>query len=393
MSSALARLASPVGRASLYHFTVYLPGAVAGVFLAIWLAEHGVSPEEIGLINSAPVLVLLAINMVVGRLADRAKDWRSVIIIVSMLSALAPIGLFFVSEFWGIALVWLLCTVPGGLVPPLTDAATLRLAKRSGTDFGTIRAWGTIGYVVASVGVGVVGGYFGAAAFVPLFVGLSVARAGIALLLPRFRAPEPVVTLTSVAIEKPKLSASLKLWFVLPLIGFAIVNSNNAVLGGFGALVWHNNGIPSSYIGPLFAIAATAEALIMVFWRRFGGRITARNMILAAAVASLVRFFIMGFNPPVEVLFFTQALHAICFGMGYFGVVHFIANWTSEDIAAEAQGFANMLQQGASFISLSLFGILVAHFGGAAFFASSLFSVVGIVCVLISLKLKPPKEA
>ena len=393
MSSALARLASPVGRASLYHFTVYLPGAVAGVFLAIWLAEHGISPEEIGLVNSAPVLVLLAINMIVGRLADRAKDWRSVIIIVSMLSALAPIGLFFVSEFWGIALVWVLCTVPGGLVPPLTDAATLRLAKRSGTDFGTIRAWGTIGYVVASVSVGIIGGYFGAAAFVPLFVGLSVARAAIALLLPRFRAPEPVVTLTSVAVEKPKLSASLKLWFILPLIGFAIVNSNNAVLGGFGALVWHNNGIPSSFIGPLFGMAATTEALLMVFWRRFNGRITARNMILAASVASVLRFFIMGFNPPVEVLFFTQALHAICFGMGYFGVVHFIANWTSEDIAAEAQGFANMLQQGASFISLSLFGILVAHFGGAAFFASSLFSVVGIACVLVSLKLKPPKDA
>ena len=34
-----------------------------------------------------------------------------------------------------------------------------------------------------------------------------------------------------------------------------------------------------------------------------------------------------------------QLLHAFTFAMGYLGGIYFIANWTSEDIAAEAQGF------------------------------------------------------
>lgn len=393
MASLLSRWASPELRASIFHFTVYLPGAVAGVYLAIWLAEKGIPPEQIGIINAVPVLVLLGINMLVGRLADRASDWRSTILIVSLLSGAAPIGLFFVHEFWGIVLVWLLCTIPGGLVPPLTDAATLRLAQRTGRDFGTMRAWGTIGYVVGTGVVGVAIMVYGSAAFVPLFLGLSAGRAIIAFILPRFRAPAPVATLANTNPEKPRLAAALKLWFVLPILAFALVNSNNAVLGGFAALIWHDNGVPGYLIGPLLAVSATAEAVLMLLWRRFGGRVPARNMILIACVASLVRFFIMAFNPPVAVLFFTQTLHAFTFGMGYFGVVHFIANWTSEDIAAEAQGFATMLQQGAAFVSLMLFGVLVSHFGAAAFFASSIFAVLGIGCVLWSLKLKPPKDA
>ncbi|UXN72402.1 MFS transporter [Devosia sp. A8/3-2] len=159
------------------------------------------------------------------------------------------------------------------------------------------------------------------------------------------------------------------------------------------ALIWHDNGIPDYFIGPLLAVAAAAEAVLMVMWRRFGRRVTARNMISVACAASLLRFFIMAFNPPVAVLFVTQTLHAFSFGMGYFGVVHFIANWTSEDIAAEAQGFATMLQQGAAFVSLMLFGVLVGHFGAGAFFASALFALLGMGCVLWSLKLKPPKDA
>ena len=130
----------------------------------------------------------------------------------------------------------------------------------------------------------------------------------------------------------------------------------------------------------------------MFAWRRFGGRVTARNMILAGAIAGLLRFTIMAFNPPVEVLFFTQLLHAFSFGMGYFGVVHFIANWTNEANAAEAQGFANMLNMGSAMIALIVFGILVEHFSSYAFFYSTVTSLLAIGCVLWSLKLRPPKS-
>lgn len=392
----LSRWDTPELRASIYQFTVYIPGGVASVFLGIWLSEHGIPADQIGVINALPTLCLLLLNILVGRIADKADDWRTALIAISIASALAPLPLYFVSEFWGILAIWGLTATTNGLVAPVIDAATVRMTRRNGTDFGAIRAWATVGYVFAAGGLGLLINALGSGAFVTLYVVTVIGRAGLAFLLPRFRAPKPKATLANTApdlVAQPsRLRDSLKLWFVLPLLAFALVNSSNALIGGFGALLWHENGIPNYFLGPLLGIAAVGEAILMFAWRRFGGRVTARNMILAAAFAGLIRFTIMAFNPPVEVLLFTQMLHAFSFGMGYFGVVHFIANWTNEANAAEAQGFANMLNMGAAMTALILFGVLVELFGTYAFFYSTLTCLLAIACLIWSLKLRPPKS-
>ncbi|MBN9335321.1 MFS transporter [Devosia sp.] len=396
MSSVLSRLDTPEARASLYQFTVYLPGAVASVFLGIWLSEHGIPADQIGVVNALPMLGLLLLNMIIGRIADRADDWRTAIIAISLVSALIPLGLYFTSEFWGILLVWALAAMSNGLVPPIIDAATVRMTRRNGTDFGAVRAWATIGYVVGAAGIGGLLTVVGPGAFVTLYLAMTVLRAIVGFMLPRFRAPALETTLADVPgtpAQRPKLRDSLKLWFVLPLVAFALVNSSNAAMGSFGALLWHQQGIPDYFLGPLLGTAAVGEAVLMLIWRRFGGRVTARNMILVACLAGLVRFTVLAFGPPVEALFLLQLLHAFSFGMGYFGVVHFIANWTHESNAAEAQGFANMLNQGVAMVMLILFGWLAEWFGPGAFFSSTVTCSIGIICVFVSLRLRPPKDA
>src|SRR5690606_21318762 len=110
-----------------------------------------------------------------------------------------------------------LCTTTNGLVPPLIDAATVRMTRRSGSDFGMIRAWATVGYVVGTGGLGLLITVYGAAAFVPLYLAMSVLRAAVGLWLPRFRAPEYQQTLADTK-PRARLRDSLKLWFVLPLL-------------------------------------------------------------------------------------------------------------------------------------------------------------------------------
>ncbi|KKB79925.1 hypothetical protein VW35_05485 [Devosia soli] len=397
MSAVLSRFTTPEARASLYQFSVYLPGAVQSVFLGIWLSQHGIPADQIGLINALPMLGLLLLNMVIGRIADRADDWRTAIIALSLVASLAPVGLYFVSEFWGILLIWALTAMSNGLIAPIIDAATVRMTRRNGTDFGAVRAWATIGYVVGAAGIGASITFLGAGAFVTLYLIMTILRALLGFLLPRFRAPAPEVTLADVPaaspVARPRLKDSLQLWFVLPLVAFSLVNSSNAVIGSFGALLWNQHGVPSYFLGPLLGIAAVGEAALMLGWRRFGGRVTARNMILAAAVAGVLRFTILAFAPPVQILFVVQLLHAFTFGMGYFGVVHFIANWTHESNAAEAQGFANMLNQGAAMVMLICFGWLMEWFGSGAFFASTVTCSIAMVCVIVSLRLRPPKDA
>jgi PPP family 3-phenylpropionic acid transporter len=381
---------SPEVRAGIYHFTVFAATGVASAYFGIWLADRGISADEIGLINAAPVLAMLAINVLVGRLADKASDWKQVIIIMSLIAGAVPIGLWFVSGFWGILLIWTLAIVPATALVPVIDAATLRMTQRRGTNFGAVRAWGTVGYTVTTAISGPVIAIFGEPAFLPLFLLWSIARAALSLQLPRFRAPAHERTAADLKPRAGRLREVLKPWFVLPLVGLGLHYSIHLVLSSFAALLWKQQGISEAIIGPLIAVAAGAEAVMMFVWRRLNLKVSARNLIIFAALVGAVRWGAMAFDPPVIVLFFLQLLHAITFAVAYFGGVYFIANWTSEDIAAEAQGFSYLLQQGFAVLALIAFGWFAAQFGSKAWLFAAAVAFLGAVLVFLSLKLKPP---
>ncbi len=394
----MARALTAERRTTTFYFTYFMGPGAAVMFLPIWLSEKGITPEQIGLINAVPVFAILALNLVVGRIADRARDWRQAILIGALIGGIVPIGLFFVNEFWGILLFWTLACEPTGVTGPVLDAATMRLTRRNGSDFGAIRAWGTIGFMLFNGLTGYLVAWYGSGVFVPLFVGLTLLRALAALQLPAFRAPAEEPTLATLAQPVPalrapgRLRAVLQPWFLLPLIGFCFIYAAHYIFNAFAALVWKGQGVGEEIIGPLIALGSASEALMMFAWQRFGGRVSARQLMLIAAAAGLVRWSAMAMEPSVPVLIALQMGHGITFAIGYLGCVHFIANWTSEDIAAETQSLFTVGQQLTSVITVIGFGALIPLFGAQAFFASAGLAFIGGAFVWLSLRMKPPKD-
>ncbi|MGV3490642.1 MAG: MFS transporter [Devosia sp.] len=386
-SPAAPRL-TPELRASLYHLTVHTTWGVSSVYFGIWLAHRGISPDEIGIINAAPLFLMLLVNQLVGRIADRMPDWRGAIIVLSLLAGVIPIGLFFVSGFWGILLVWTLSIMPAFSLVSVTDAATLRMTQRRGTSFGNIRGWGTLGFLVTSALVGPLIAVFGDAAFVPIFVTFTLLRAAMSFQLPAFRG-DATERQSQAHGGARYLREVLKPWFVLAIAGVAILYASHTILGAFGALLWSEQGIDPSMVGALVATAAAAEAVMMFFWSRLKLKLSARHIILFACLAAAFRWASMAFSPPLWVLFLLQTLHAITFAMGYLGGVYFLANWTSEDIAAEVQGFSHVVQQAMSIVALLIFGWVVGAAGGLAWLVAGVIALIGAACVLISLRLQP----
>jgi PPP family 3-phenylpropionic acid transporter len=97
----------------------------------------------------------------------------------------------------------------------------------------------------------------------------------------------------------------------------------------------------------------------------------------------------MAFQPPLYVLFALQLLHSITFAVGYLAGMYFIANWTDDTIAAEAQGFSYVLQQATSILVLIGMGALIAAFGSAAWIGLGAFAGCGAVLVWVSLRMQP----
>jgi len=379
---------SPEFRASLFHSTVFLSNGVLAAYFPIWMSDKGLSAEQIGIVNAAPILILLLASMFIGRIADRASDWRVAIIALAVTAGVASLGFLGANGFWAVLVFFTLCAVPVTALVPILDAATMRMTARRGTHFSAIRVWGTVGYILAAVAAGLAIGLFGAAAFVPIFIACCVVRAIVAFVLPRFRAPEPLDT-TLTPPHASGLRDLLQPWFLLPCIAFALISATLYFLGFMGGLIWRADGIPEAYFGPLVAASAVGEAVLMFLWPRLNLRISARMMLIIAGAVAIVRFVGMALVPSLPVLFALQLLHAIMYPFAYFGLMHFVATWTREEHAAEAQSFASMLTQGFTVATFLTFGPLVAAIGGNTFFVAAGMCALACILTAVSIRLMP----
>ncbi len=372
-----------------FYLTMFTVMGAFTAFGGIWIAAQGIGAERIGLINALPVALLMLMNLKVGRLADRARDWRAAIVALVLISALGPLGLLLGGGFWPVLAFWTLTAVAQGLAVPVVDAAAIRMARRQGFDYSTLRAWGTVGYIVTIFATGALVDRYGPGAFVPALAFVAILRALMAMTLPRFRPPEHQRQPGTGARRLPEV---MRPWFVLPLIGWSMVFATFLILNGFQALLWKQQGLAPGWITFLIALGAIAETAMFFGFRRFSRRFAARHLILASALISVIRWICFAFSPGIAWLIPLQLLHSVTYAMGFMGCVGFIANWTSEDIAAEAQSFFVLLQQAFSVLALSGFGWLAARYGAHAYFASAVFAGCGALLIALSLRLMGPAE-
>ncbi len=85
-------------------------------------------------------------------------------------------------------------------------------------------------------------------------------------------------------------------------------------------------------------------------------------------------------------------MHLATVGLTFLGITNFIANWTTEDIAAEAQSFFVVLRQIVTVVTLLGFGVLAGSIGSGGYYVAAILSGVGAVMVLMSLIIMNPKK-
>ncbi len=374
---------SPQFRTALYFFVQFFGGGAFHAYGGIWFASKGYSANQIAALSTFPTLVVLFVNVFSGRIADRASDWRTALIIGSIISFLPTLGLPFADSYPAIFLCWTTAIIAQTLIVPIADGAALYLTRQGRGQIGTLRSLSTLGYVVSLFVTGYVVSIYGGAYYAALFAVLSALRPLAAIVMPGFKSPTerhaPVPTLVLLQnLKSPGL--------FLPLIGWGIVYSTLQVLNSFLSLILSNQGLSENTIGTLFAAGAMAEAAIFFLFRHISLKLDLRVLIVISCAVTVVRWIAMTFEPGLPWLYALQSLHGICYGLGFISCITYIGRNTPANNSAEVQSLFSALQMVSAIITITIFGWLTQSHGSQAFWFSAAIAAVGLVMALVSFR-------
>ncbi|HEX5364031.1 MAG TPA: MFS transporter, partial [Gallionella sp.] len=303
-----------------FYFFYY---AFVGMFSPYWslyLKSIHFNAIEISILMSVqPVMRMLAPNLW-GWLADHTGKRLLVIQVAAALSALFYLGVFVTTSFWGMLLVLGLMSFFWSASMPLVEATTLSYLGKHTASYGRIRSWGSIGFIVAVVGLGYAFDYIAIAWL--LWAGV-VCEIGILI----FSRQIPHTEVQAHHTDRQPIRQIMLQPRVLALFGACFLMSvAHGPYYTFYSIYLVEHGYAKSAVGGLWALGVICEigVFFLMPWlvRRYG---FTRILIFSFGCAVL-RFMLIGYAVDfLTLLLIAQVLHAATFGAYHaasVGMVH-----------------------------------------------------------------------
>jgi len=359
-------------RLAVYYSAAF---AVIGVhlpFWPVWLSARGLDAEEIGIIIAVGIGVKVFANPLIAHVADRLGERRRLMVVLAVLS-LAGYALFSLAyDFWSILGVTVLFFIVWAPIMPLGESLTMLTGRAEKIDYGRIRLWGSLTFIISSVGVGY------------LLVGhdqnliLWLILAGIAMtavsawFVPDTRAP-------ATPGERPAiLEVFSDRRFLLFVIAATLIQASHGVYYTFGTIHWQQAGYSEDVIGWLWAEGVAAEIVLFAFGNRIVSRIGPARLMTLAGLLGTLRWIGTGLTDSLGALIIFQALHAFTFAATHLGAIHFMASRIDPRHSATAQSVYSAVVMGLG-LGLAAFaaGHLYAAFAGRAYLAMAVMTCIG----------------
>ena len=372
-------------RISLFYWAIFLIVGLQTPFLPLWLDSRGLGVTEISIAGALPLFIRIVATPMVAYLADRSGDHRRMVVILAWGGLACTVLLSQSTGVWPIILLTTLMMLTTSTIMPLTETLAMRAVRTKGLDYGQMRLWGSISFIVATLIGGAAIERWTGSVVIWLIIAAIAMTAFAAYGLPR---PE---TADATASARPRISRAdvaalvTSPLFLLFLAAAGLVQASHAVLYVYGVLHWRGLGLSATWTGVLWAIAVIAEILLFARSGAVLKVLSPLGLIALGAVAGIVRWIAMAFDPPLAALIALQILHALTFGATHLGTVHFIA----QNIPAERAGTAQALQAsvtagiamgGATLLAGQIYGPL----GAQAYLAMAILATLGLAAAMLA---------
>ena len=354
-------------------------------YAPLWLETLGWGPLAIGTLASLQAWTRIVSPYAWAWLGDHTGRRTDLIRLGAALCLLASLALTFQHDSVTSILVCALALfLANSAVGPLSEAALSHaLTTPQGFDaarYGRTRLWGSVGFIAAVAGFGVLlqrGGYD---SFPEWVVVMSVALLVASVSLPGGREthrPGEAAPAIGPLLRQPRVR-----WFFATVATTVLAHS---VLYAFFSLYLNSLGLGSQVVGLLWALGVIAEVVFFATQGRFFHRRPAMWWLQLAAWVAAVRFALMGAVPwALWLLVPLQVLHAFTFGAQHAASIALVSTLFPGRLRSRGQALYSVLGYGLPGVLGGLgAGWLIERSGYlSAFLAASLCALASVWCAL-----------
>jgi MFS transporter, PPP family, 3-phenylpropionic acid transporter len=363
------------------HFSYYASQAVIQPLLPLYFAHLGYSSQQIGsLLVLGPFIAILA-QPLWGWLSDYFQAVKPILLGLWIMAGFSAAGLFTSSEFTDSLVFSILFQFFLLSAIPLLDSITLQTTEKSGSSYGAVRLWGSVGYTITALLSGLLlAGLGGISRLYVLYTPLGLLTLMLAV---RIKAPSVVRKKISLADMGQLLTKRSMLGFLFIVF---LVSLGHRMQDTFFSLHMQRLGAESRMIGWAWAIAAGGEIPVFALMNRLLSRYN--GYLLLAVISSLytVRWVLLAVITDPLILTGLQMLHAVTFAAFWATSIYMMVEQIPASMRSTGQALLSAVYMGlAGLLAGTLGGYLMDLGGGpvlyraAAFFA---FSAMGISAVI-----------
>ena len=319
-------------------------------YVVLYYRDMGWGGLQLGALTAIPALMASLTAPFWGVIADSFGAHRAIMRIVLLVAAAMSLLLAQMTTYLPFLLLLIVLSLSTVPIPALWDSYAVSAVERGGSAYGTLRVFGSLGFisVVLLLGGMMSGGlsnrFLYAYAVCHILTWLST------LLLPPLgeRRPRKLLDgLKAIRARKP---------FLLLLLVAYLIAVGMTTLNLFLGVHVRELGSGTGIVGTAFATSALSELPVIGFGTWIMNRIGARQMVVFALLAYIVRFTILGLAPDAAWVIVAQMFHGISFGAFLVASVSLAHRTAGAENAATAQALLGTMSYGFGNITASLIG-------------------------------------
>lgn len=299
----------PYWRLSGFYFFYFAALGALVPYWGLYLKSIGFTPVQIGnLIALLMVSRIIAPN-IWGWIADHRGQRLAVVRWAAFFSAFAYAGVFLGNNFWWLALVMMTFSFFWNASLPQVEAATMSHTAGSGTAYARVRLWGSVGFIVAVVGLGYL---FDVADTWWLLPAMLILLTGVWLY--SLAIPESEMKIEDEALQ-PLLKVVLRPEVFAFLFACFLMQASHGPYYTFYTIYMEDNGYSKGLIGWLWALGVLCEIAVFVVLHHMRRHVSLRGLLLLSFAIAAVRWLLIAWFPQNMVLVvIAQVMHAATFG-------------------------------------------------------------------------------